>query len=286
MIRSGFVSNSSSSSFILKAKDSSYIMKTPKEIVDNLDKYHRIIVVGRDMGDGDDIFELEPEIIETIKKYTQRFIDNAPIKFAVGDPEEYREETWEEMKNRPDDFYDHHHDEIVLKDYDSIDRELYNGFKYEFIKNYLLTNDEWEVIENYEFVDSEDVPERNMACYIFSNEYDLKELPTILRSNKRNIYLVENSFISKYNSFIPITYMKIDDKTEMDISKLRSDVRIFENFRWIDLSSTQEPVLFKFKLRGVYGIGNEVNDINLFYKKDWENEENNVEGEFYSEQQF
>lgn len=286
MIRNCFVSNSSSSSFILKAKDSSYIMKTPKEIVDNLDKYCRIIVVGRDMGDGDDIFELEPEIIETIKKYTQRFIDNAPIKFAVGDPVEYREETWEEMKNRPDDFYEQHHDEIVLKDYDSIDRELYNGFKYEFIKNYLLTNDEWEVIENYEFVDSEDVPERNMACYIFSNEYDLKELPTILRSNKRNIYLVENSFISKYNSFIPITYMKIDDKTEMDMSKLRSDVRIFENFRWIDLSSTQEPVLFKFKLRGVYGIGNEVNDINLFYKKDWENEENSIEGEFYSEQQF
>ena len=286
MIRSGFVSNSSSSSFILKAKDPSYIMRTPKEIVDNLDKYHRIIVVGRDMGDGDDIFELEPEIIETIKKYTQRFIDNAPIKFAVGDPVEYREETWEEMKNRPDDFHDHHHDEIVLKDYDSIDRELYNGFKYEFIKNYLLTNDEWDVIENYEFIDSEDVPERNMACYIFSNEYDLKELPTILRSNKRNIYLVENSFISKYNSFIPITYMKIDDKTEMDMSKIRSDVRIFENFRWIDLSSTQEPVLFKFKLRGVYGIGNEVNDINLFYKKDWEKEENSMEGEFYSEQQF
>ena len=76
-IRSGFVSNSSSSSFILTYQKSS-IIRDPEEMVKFVQDhpYSHAIFKGRDMSDGDDYFELDRDMEALIRKFPKQFIES------------------------------------------------------------------------------------------------------------------------------------------------------------------------------------------------------------------
>lgn len=75
-IRSGFVSNSSSSSFILTYQKS-MVITDPEKIVDIVrdNPYEPMIIRGWDLSDGEDIFELDNEQKSLIRKFPKKFID-------------------------------------------------------------------------------------------------------------------------------------------------------------------------------------------------------------------
>lgn len=268
MIRKGFVSNSSSSSFIIKKKDESTIMHTPQEIIDNLDKYNRIVVIGRELSDGDDIFTIDEGLKTLIRSYKDRFLANAEIQMAIGDPIEYRDISWDEIEDKSTEDAE----DIYPKDYCSIGNEVYDDIEYGFVKNYLLTPEEWKTVYDFEWGNSDldTNPKMIMASYLYEKEYTIKDLPNL---QGKNITLVINTFLSKFIPFIPILYINVKEGMNVDFSKLRSDVQVFENFRWVNLEEEQEPVNFKFKFKGIFGIGNETKDIKLFYKKEDEEDE-------------
>lgn len=72
--RNGFVSNSSSSSFVLSYSKAN-ILTDPKEILKYLKEDGKsIIFKGWDLGEGDDIFELDEEQKSLIRKFPEEFV--------------------------------------------------------------------------------------------------------------------------------------------------------------------------------------------------------------------
>jgi len=74
-IRSGFVSNSSSSSFIL-SYNKNKVLTDPKDIVEYIKNFPDgdIILNGGECNEGDDIFRLDDELKSLIKKFPMEFI--------------------------------------------------------------------------------------------------------------------------------------------------------------------------------------------------------------------
>ena len=79
-IRCGFVSNSSSSSFIL-AYDKNKITHDPKEVLDFIKENpsESVVIRGLDLNEGEDIFELTEEQKELIRKFPNQFIEACDI---------------------------------------------------------------------------------------------------------------------------------------------------------------------------------------------------------------
>ena len=75
--RNGFVSNSSSSSFILKSDGVTLDKKGTVEWLKNPENRNKeILVIGEEMGDGDDIFYLSDSMEEFILEHEERFLNN------------------------------------------------------------------------------------------------------------------------------------------------------------------------------------------------------------------
>lgn len=97
-IRSGFVSNSSSSSFVL-AYDKTGILTNPKDIVEYVDAHPRKnIMFISDLADGWDVFELDMKQKNYLLRHKKRFIkyNQDPVKTIdweadVGEDEDYPE---------------------------------------------------------------------------------------------------------------------------------------------------------------------------------------------------
>lgn len=101
-IRNGFVSNSSSSSFLL-VYDKTKVTTNPEDVVDILKREPNcdILIKGWELANGDDIFELDEEQKSLIRKFSDRF-----IKLNEGEVErDYYEENpeagkWEFVKRK------------------------------------------------------------------------------------------------------------------------------------------------------------------------------------------
>lgn len=88
-IRSGFVSNSSSSSFIL-AYDKTDVLTNPKDIVDYISNHLRTnILFKSDLCDGYDVFELDMKQKNFLLKHKKRFIqyNHDPVTVTDWDAE-------------------------------------------------------------------------------------------------------------------------------------------------------------------------------------------------------
>lgn len=150
-IRSGFVSNSSSSSFLIKKTNCSNIIESPEAIVDflrNPDWYkHSLFIVGRELGEGDDIFEISNQIRRIIITYSDRFIDvnrryydDKMIKMYVDFKNVYYNDYSINDDEKPP-----AHDEWLWKDNCSLEDD-----NSEFVRRYLLTYEERYSLEMLE----------------------------------------------------------------------------------------------------------------------------------------
>lgn len=74
-VRNGFVSNSSSSSFIL-SYDGTQVLKGPKAIVEYItaNPDADVLIRGRELSDGDDVFELSLGQRRLIRRFSDRFV--------------------------------------------------------------------------------------------------------------------------------------------------------------------------------------------------------------------
>ena len=250
MIRAGFISNSSSSSFILKY-DEANKMNTSQEVLDNLDKFEEIYIVGRELSSGWDVFELTYEMKKAIKNFPDRWVKYADIQYAVGNPTERRGLTWEE--------YDHWKDfPTVEKDYSSIDEDTY-----EFIKNYLLSSEEWETVYNAEWFEEGENVRASRTTQVFIYEEDCGSLPP---ADLTNTTMVINTFVSEVYDFIPVVYMTAPPDIKDYIMQLRDDVKFYRGFRVLDFDKSQAPITNPFYIKRLFGIINETKDIRNFLK--------------------
>ncbi len=122
--RNGFVSNSSSSSFLL-TYDSRKILETPEDILEILRKSpdSRVIIRGTELSDGEDCFELDSEQKSLIRRFPQEFIrTNSGTEFRSRYVFEKdgtcREESYELSKIRG----------YLDADLQNIDREMWDSW--------------------------------------------------------------------------------------------------------------------------------------------------------------
>lgn len=266
IIRNGFVSNSSSSSFLLRGGT---IMHAPQEIVDNIDKFNTIYIVGDLLSTGYDIFELDWELKNIVKHHSDRFIKYAKINYAFGNPDESRSLSYEEEKviyrYDDDDNSDEEWDEIEIedmkrgifqKDYSSSDA------KYEFVKRYLLNPDEASDVYNAEWVEDSNRVRKNIIV-AYKNKYEGDEIKNHL---DEDLTLVKNEFSVEFYDFVPYIYMNIKNK-KVDVDNLKEGVVAYSNFRVLDFKKINKPVDEEFRIAGYYGIINKASHLKDFYKE-------------------
>lgn len=255
MIRSGFVSNSSSSSFILKGGT---ILNSKEEVINNLGK-GEIVYIGREMGDGEDVFVLDENIERLIKLYPDRFLKYAPFIKAYLNPNEFRAETFEEMNNREEDS-----ENIVYIDYDSIGNDRgWEDDEYAFIKNYLLSDEEWKAVNDYEWIDIEESNKRPSLLYtIYSERLNKDEF--IKREDKSGFVGVVNLLVSEYFYFTPSLYIEVD---KLDLNNLPSEIEFYKDFEVHRYGEEIGPINHKFMIDNHYGIIEKIDDPSLLISK-------------------
>ena len=273
MIRSGFVSNSSSSSFILKASKDG-IIRTKEALVEHL-KIHptdRIIYIGRDLNEGWDVFELSNSMVKMILDHEDRFLENGAFRVAYVNPEEFHavgfnsEEADDEEGDVIEDLEDESLKRIlsknyVLVDYRSIGQDL-DDDNYHFMKNYLLSDEEWQAAEDAEWFEDGGL-KRSFELILYSKEYDVKHIQEAIDSGKP-LTFVRNEFVNKYYSFIPIRYCT---PKNFDKDKLSPDVKIMTDFQLVKFDK-EVSVEGPFKIRGLFGIASKARSIKEFYKNE------------------
>ena len=185
-IRNGFVSNSSSSSFILEN------ISAPLNRVQTVDLLKTnpdasILVVGASMNDGNDVFFLDRERVNFILDHEERFLASfaewkayvEPLRF---DPDP--RESWGYEGPEEDEEFLKENEAVVYKDYGS---ESEDDFSF-FVNHYFLTPDEystyidwyWEqglgrsflgVVTYTEKTEDPNIPEDWADVYIGINEF-------------------------------------------------------------------------------------------------------------------
>ena len=271
IIRNGFVSNSSSSSFLLRGGT---IMHTPQEIVDNIDKFNTIYIVGDLLSSGYDIFELDWELKDIVKHHSERFIKYAKINYAFGNSDESRPLSYEEEKtiyhyddNPSDDEWDEIEIEAMKqgtfqKDYNSSDR-FSSDAKYEFVKRYLLSPDEVEDLYKAEWFEDSGKVRKNIIIS-YKNKYERDEIKNHL---DEDLTLIKNEFSVEFYDFVPYIYMNIKNK-KVDCDKLKEGVIAYSDFRVLDFKKINKSIDEEFRIAGYYGIINKTSHLKDFYKED------------------
>ena len=186
-IRNGFVSNSSSSSFIILGSSAAPLnrVQTVELLKTNPDA--RILVVGASMNEGNDVFFLDRERANFILDHEERFLASFaewkayvdPVKF-IPDPRE----SWGYEGPEEDEEFLKENEQVVYKDYGSESEDDFNFF----VNHYFLTPDEystyidwyWEqglgrsflgVVTYTEKTEDPNIPEDWADVYIGINEF-------------------------------------------------------------------------------------------------------------------
>ena len=140
-IRFGFVSNSSSSSFIILGSSTAPLgrVQTVELLMTNPDA--RILVVGASMNEGNDVFFLDRERVDFILDHEERFLASFAEWKACVDPVKYipdPRESWGYEGPEEDEEFLKENEQVVYKDYNS---ESEDDFSF-FVTQYFLSSDE------------------------------------------------------------------------------------------------------------------------------------------------
>lgn len=211
-IRSGFVSNSSSSSFILGYNGEPLNKEqTIEYLKDKSHKSTSLLVIGRELGDGDDIFYLDSEKCEFILGHEDRFLNSGASWKAYPSVYKFDYEDWDfndEDSSIPDVKKTGKGTEIrVYKDYNS-DSE--NDFE-SFVASYFLTDDEFDAYRDAYWYDRYPRLQGMIA-------YKDKTTDPNIPEDWENVYIGINEFASTYGVAL-FTSKKL---TEGDLKRLRS----------------------------------------------------------------
>lgn len=210
-IRRGFVSNSSSSSFILLRGSTTPLNRaqTVEFLKSNPDA--NILVVGASLGDGDDIFFLDKERADFILDHEERFLASfakweayvEPAKFVPDPRESWNYEGPEEDKELLKE-----NEQVVYKDYGSESDDDFNFF----VNHYFLTADEYSAYMDWYLGIT---PGTCLEGVIFYTEKtDDPNIP----EDWQDVYIGINEFAG-YEGFGMFTCKKL---TEGDLKRLRS----------------------------------------------------------------
>lgn len=209
-IRNGFVSNSSSSSFILgcsnaplnRAQTVEYLKTNPNA---------NILVVGASISDGDDIFFLDKRMIDFILDHEERFLASFAEWRAYVDPTKFVldvRESWDYEGPEDDKEFLQENEQVVYKDYGS---ESEDDFSF-FVNHYFLTIDEYSTYEDWYW--GRDLGKPSLGVVAYTEKTEDPNIP----EDWADVYIGINEFAG-YEGVGLFSSKKL---TEGDLKRLRS----------------------------------------------------------------
>lgn len=265
-IRKGFVSNSSSSSFILKSDGVFMGREATVEWLKNPDNWNKeLLVIGEEMSEGDDIFYLEGNQREIILNHEERFLKGQGQWMAYPNVESWEMEPWgwgeeddEKIKLDPPRII------RVYKDYQS-DSDRFDN---EFIIRYLYTPDEreflWDFENKYDYY-----PSQGFAFMAYTDKIEVPEDGNI-PEGWEDVYIGINEFGGMEGGFFSCKKL-----TEGDLKRIRSGKEKFKEgallYNNLIIQKRKSKGIFHFR-EGDYhvvvmnGIFDKVKTLKMFLK--------------------
>ena len=209
-IRNGFVSNSSSSSFILGCSNAPLNRaQTVEYLKTNPDA--NILVVGASISDGDDIFFLDKRMIDFILDHEERFLASFAEWRAYVDPTKFVldvRESWNYEGPEDDKEFLQGNEQVVYKDYGS---ESEDDFSF-FVNHYFLTIDEYSTYEDWYW--GRDLGKPSLGVVAYTEKTEDPNIP----EDWADVYIGINEFAG-YEGVGLFSSKKL---TEGDLKRLRS----------------------------------------------------------------
>ena len=209
-IRNGFVSNSSSSSFILGCSNAPLNRaQTVEYLKTNPDA--NILVVGASISDGDDIFFLDKRMIDFILDHEERFLASFAEWRAYVDPTKFVldvRESWNYEGPEDDKEFLQENEQVVYKDYGS---ESEDDFSF-FVNHYFLTFDEYSTYEDWYW--GRDLGKSSLGVVAYTEKTEDPNIP----EDWADVYIGINEFAG-YEGVGLFSSKKL---TEGDLKRLRS----------------------------------------------------------------
>ena len=212
--RYGYVSNSSSSSFILGYScDPMDREATVKFLKDSNNINKSLLIVGMEMGDGDDIFYLDGKQERFILDHEDRFLESKETWEAYISPYRFDREDYSDIYSDDDGLSseprrcDRGMERMVYKDYSSDSEEDFNAF----VARYFLTEDEYSTyIDNY----WNETPRGVQGMILYKDKTTDPAIP----EDWKNIYIGINEF----GGSIGVAMFSLKKLTDGDLKRLRS----------------------------------------------------------------
>lgn len=209
-IRNGFVSNSSSSSFILGCSNAPLNRaQTVEYLKTNPDA--NILVVGASINDGDDIFFLDKRMIDFILDHEERFLTSFAEWRAYVDPTKFVldvRESWNYEGPEDDKEFLQENEQVVYKDYGS---ESEDDFSF-FVNHYFLTSDEYLTYEDWYW--GRDLGKSSLGVVAYTEKTEDPNIP----EDWADVYIGINEFAG-YEGVGLFSSKKL---SEGDLKRLRS----------------------------------------------------------------
>ena len=209
-IRNGFVSNSSSSSFILGCNNAPLNRAQTVEYLKN-NPNANILVVGASINDGDDIFFLDKRMIDFILDHEERFLASFAEWRAYVDPTKFVfdvRESWDYEGPEDDKEFLQENEQVVYKDYGS---ESEDDFSF-FVNHYFLTFDEYLTYEDWYW--GQDLGKSSLGVVAYTEKTEDPNIP----EDWADVYIGINEFAG-YEGVGLFSSKKL---TEGDLKRLRS----------------------------------------------------------------
>lgn len=209
-IRNGFVSNSSSSSFILGCSNAPLNRaQTVEYLKTNPDA--NILVVGTSISDGNDIFFLDKRMIDFILDHEERFLTSFAEWRAYVDPTKFVldvRESWDYEGPEDDKEFLQENEQVVYKDYGS---ESEDDFSF-FVNHYFLTFDEYSTYEDWYW--GRDLGKPSLGVVAYTEKTEDPNIP----EDWADVYIGINEFAG-YEGVGLFSSKKL---SEGDLKRLRS----------------------------------------------------------------
>lgn len=268
-IRKGFVSNSSSSSYILESDGVTLGREATLEWLKNPENNNKeLLVIGIDMNEGDDIFYLDNAIRKVILDHEERFLNGKGHWCAYPNVISWKMEPWVfGMSDEESDIEAKINPPYVIrvyKDYTSDSEESIQ----DFIIRYLYTYDErsflWDFEERYGYV--------SLEGYSFMAYTDKMEVPKDgnVPEDWEDIYIGINEFGGTEGGLFSCKKL-----TEGDLKRIKSGKEKFKEgtflYNNLILQKRKSNEIFHFK-EGDYhivmmnGIYDKVKALKIFLK--------------------
>lgn len=223
-VRNGFVSNSSSSSFILKSDGVTLDKKGTLEWIKNPENSNKqLLVIGEEMAEGDDIFYLDGIKENVILEHEERFLNNKSSWTAYPNVESWECEDYKSFYSEEE---EEEYDKKLLnppyvirtyKDYNSDSEEDIQ----EFIIRYFYTWDERDFVYECNY-DYDYYPSRGSAVLAYTDKMEVPKDGKI-PEDWEDIFIGINEFGGVEGGFF--SYKKL---TEGDLKRIKSGKETFK----------------------------------------------------------